>query len=140
MARSRTSTDTSGTYYLAVTVTDGGTELSDTQTIPINVVELAPIISVSSTPITNGYSCDEGIPVPLNASAFGRSLPHRSGGVQLADPRFLGRYGSAEHRSEFQLHFHQPRHVHGLARGHRGRGCSAPATATITVSDSGPRS
>ena len=53
-----------GTYYLAVTVTADGSQLSDTQTIPINVVALTPTI----TGLPTDNTCDEGTTVTLGAS------------------------------------------------------------------------
>ncbi len=51
-----------GTYYLAVTVTADDSGLSDTQTIPINAVTLAP--TITGLPST----CDEGTTVNLGAA------------------------------------------------------------------------
>ncbi len=53
-----------GTYYLAVTVTADVSELSDTQTIPINVVTLTPTI----TGLPTNDTCGEGTTVTVGAS------------------------------------------------------------------------
>ncbi len=56
----------SGVYNLNVTVTNNTSQLSDTQTIPITVVQLAPTIMVGVSTITD-YSCSEGDSVTFGA-------------------------------------------------------------------------
>ena len=56
----------SGVYNLNVTVTNNGSGLSDTQTIPVTVVQLAPTIMVGVSTITD-YTCSEGGNVTFSA-------------------------------------------------------------------------
>ena len=55
-----------GSYHVAVTVTEIATGLSDTQIIPVNVVQLAPTISMSN--LSSGDTCSEGTQVGFSSS------------------------------------------------------------------------
>jgi hypothetical protein len=68
-----------GTYNVAVTVTENSSSLSDTQIIPVTVVQLAPTISmtVNGGPCTNN-TCNEGDTLGLSATV--------AESASLADP------------------------------------------------------
>ena len=131
-ARSRTSTVTSGTYYLAVTVTADSSGLSDTQTIPINVVELTPTISRACPPTTPAM---KATPSTLSASAARRLTDPVAYNWQILDSAANGR---PEHRSELSYTFTGPDTYTVSLVATVDAVTSAPATAAITVNDVGP--
>ncbi len=122
-----------GTYYLAVTVTANGSGLSDTQTIPINVVELAPTIDGGCPPTTPATKATTVTLAPSAATtltdpvAYDWQIVDSSGDTvaQSTDPSFSYTFTGPDTYTVSLVAT-----VDAVT--------SAPATATITVNDVGP--
>jgi PKD repeat protein len=127
----------SGTYYVALTVTDDSTGLSDTQTIPVTVVQLVPSITVGGSPVMQD-TCSEGDTINFGSSvtvdssltdpvAYSWQITDSEGNVdaQGTDPNLSYTFTYADTYTVSLV-----ASVDGVQ--------SAPVTATITVNTVAP--
>jgi Ca2+-binding RTX toxin-like protein len=125
-----------GTYYLVVTVTDATYGISDTQTIPIAVVQLAP--TITTTGLSSGNTCDEGTTVGLSGTV--------AADPSLTDPiTYNWQITDSEGNTVFQGTDPAPNYTFTAADAYTvslvtsvDNVQSAPVTATITVSNVAP--
>ncbi len=138
MARLRSVYTDPGTYEVNVTVTDNGSQLSDTQTIPVTVVQLAPTINMSGLSV--GNSCDEGATVGLSATV--------TADPSLSDPRaYNWQITDSSGNTVFQSTDPSPNYTFTAADTYTvwlvtsvDNVANAPITSTITVNNVARRS
>jgi len=121
-----------GTYYLAVTVTFAASGRSDTQTIPVNVVALTPVIS--GLPENN--TCNEGDAINLSAGVSPASADPVAYWWEIDDSSGNAVFQTTDPNPSYTFTYPDTYTVSLVATVDGVQ--TAPATAAITVNNLAP--